>query len=219
MSPNSHSEQLAAAEQLAVAPSSVRNRPMQKRSRALLERILTSAGEVFDDIGVERCPMEEVARRAGVSIGAVYRFFPNKAALVSGLAERYEEQHVSALLPVFTPESMARPVDEIIAETFGTFSALVGDQPGWRGLSRAGYLFGKNPTALKEWNTNLERFFVAQVPSLRPASRRRASRMFLALVCWLMLDVIESGQPVEQGLREAEAVLVGYVRELHRRNP
>ncbi|OCB26383.1 hypothetical protein A5674_19575 [Mycobacterium malmoense] len=208
----------ARAEVVADAPSSVRNRPMQERSRALLERILASAGEAFDDDGVDRCSMEEVARRAGVSIGAVYRFFPNKAALVEGLAERYEQQHVSAVLPLFTPESLTRSADDIIGEFFRIFSSLVQDQPGWQGLSRAGYLFAKNPSTHKEWTATLERFLGQQIPTLQPKARRRAANMFAALSGWLILNAIESASSTEEGLREAMTVMVGYVHELRRRN-
>lgn len=199
-------------------PSSVRSRPVQERSRALLERILASAGDGFDALGVERCPMEEVARRAGVSIGAVYRFFPNRKALAEGLAERYAAQHISAVLPLFTTESLMLPAQDIIASFFKTFSSLVADQPGWKSLSRAGYLFGSNPALNDDMNTLLQRFFAAQVPALRPAARRRAARMFLALSGWLLLEAIDSGASVEQGLREAETVMVGYVHELRHRN-
>ncbi len=190
---------------------------MQERSKALLERILTSAGEAFDDLGVERCTMEEVARRAGVSVGATYRFFPNKKALADGLAERYATQHIRAVLPQFTSESLELPAEDIIGSFFHTFSSLVARQPGWKSLSRAGYLFGSDPALNKDMNALLQKFVAAQVPTLRPAARRRAARMFLSLSGWLLLDAIESTN-VKQGLREAETVMTGYVHELRQRN-
>ena len=123
------------------------------------------------------------------------------------------------MLPLFTAESLTRSADKIIGEFFATFSSLVGAQPGWQGLSRAGYLFAKNPAKRKEWSVTLERFFGAQVPTLPPKARRRAARMFLTLSGWLILDAIESDTPVDGGLREAKTVMVGYIHQLRRLNP
>ena len=56
----------------------VRVRAQQTRSRATLERILTSAGQLFDEVGFEAATMDAIAIGAEVSIGSVYRFFNDK---------------------------------------------------------------------------------------------------------------------------------------------
>ena len=191
---------------------------MQDRSRALLERVLMSAGEAFDELGVDACSTEEIARRAGVSIGSVYRLFPNKAAIAEALAERYALEHDAAAALQFTAASLARPAEEIISDFFDVFSSLVATQPGWQGLGRAGYLFGGDPVPNANWDRQLEAFFATQVPTLGPASRRRAARTFRALSGWLLFHAVGSDDQLRKALKEAETVMVGYVHELRRRD-
>lgn len=54
-------------------------------ARRNLESVLRAAREVFGELGYD-APMEEVARRAGVGVGTVYRRFPSKEVLVRRIA-------------------------------------------------------------------------------------------------------------------------------------
>ncbi|MFD8483409.1 TetR/AcrR family transcriptional regulator [Kitasatospora sp. NPDC059673] len=54
-------------------------------ARRNLESVLRAAREVFGELGYG-APMEEVARRAGVGVGTVYRRFPSKEVLVQRIA-------------------------------------------------------------------------------------------------------------------------------------
>lgn len=195
---------------------------MQQRSQALLERILHAAGEMFDQYGVDGCSTEQIARHAGASIGAVYRFFPNKASLAANLAERYALEQQAAAIRHFDEANLVRPAEDIIGEFFASFSDMLGTQLGWRGLMKAGYLFKGNsahapPAASHDWDALLERFFLVQVPQLSADERRVAARMFVSLTAWLLLQVAESTEPLDIGLREAHTVMVGYIRELRTR--
>ena len=64
----------SAAAQLAAAP------PMRADARRSHERLLTAATEAFADKGAD-APLEEIAKRAGVGIGTLYRHFPTRLDL------------------------------------------------------------------------------------------------------------------------------------------
>lgn len=66
--------------------------PVQKRSRERVERMLAAATELIADHGSDALRMSEVAERAGVSIGSLYQFFPDKTALIGTLVERYNAE-------------------------------------------------------------------------------------------------------------------------------
>lgn len=68
-----------------------RRTPTQKRSRERVERMLAAATELIAQQGSDALRMSEVAERAGVSIGSLYQFFPDKTAIVGTLVERYNE--------------------------------------------------------------------------------------------------------------------------------
>ena len=65
-----------------------RKRPQQTRSRDTVEVLLEAAAQVFDREGL-KATTNRIADRAGVSIGSLYQYFPNKHALMRALAERH----------------------------------------------------------------------------------------------------------------------------------
>jgi AcrR family transcriptional regulator len=69
----------------------VRGTPQQERSRETVERVLAAADREFGEVGPAAASTRSVAARAGVSVGALYRFFADKDALADALARRYLE--------------------------------------------------------------------------------------------------------------------------------
>ena len=66
----------------------VRTEPIQERSAARVDALLDAAAAVVDEIGFDRLTTAMVAERADASIGTVYRYFPDRIALLQGLRER-----------------------------------------------------------------------------------------------------------------------------------
>jgi AcrR family transcriptional regulator len=66
----------------------LRVQPKQERARIQLELILSSAASIADEVGPEHLSTAEVAKRAGCSVGTIYRLFPDKYHLFSHLASR-----------------------------------------------------------------------------------------------------------------------------------
>jgi AcrR family transcriptional regulator len=70
---------------------STASRPLRADARRNRERVLAAARETFADDGLD-AQMDDVARRAGVGVGTVYRHFPTKEAIVEAVAAAgYEE--------------------------------------------------------------------------------------------------------------------------------
>jgi len=67
--------------------------PRQKRAAETVAVILEAAAQLLERHGLEGFTTNAVAERAGVSIGAVYRYFPNKRTLMHALAERESALH------------------------------------------------------------------------------------------------------------------------------
>ncbi|MGO4728215.1 MULTISPECIES: TetR family transcriptional regulator [unclassified Inquilinus] len=72
--------------------TALRRAPSQRRSRERVERMLAVATELIAAKGSDAMRMGEVAEKAGVSIGSLYQYFPDKAAIIRTLAERYNAQ-------------------------------------------------------------------------------------------------------------------------------
>src|SRR5215475_9576309 len=71
--------------------------PVQTRSTATVDAILQATIQVLVAAGKERLTTTLVARRAGVSVGTLYQYFPNKSALLQGCLRRHMGQVYEAI--------------------------------------------------------------------------------------------------------------------------
>jgi AcrR family transcriptional regulator len=69
---------------------------MQERATVTVDAILTAVEQVLDRDGLDGLTTNRVAEVAGVSIGSLYQYYPNKEALVGALEERYLTQTFAA---------------------------------------------------------------------------------------------------------------------------
>ncbi|GAB7129023.1 TetR family transcriptional regulator [Silvimonas sp. JCM 19000] len=76
---------------------SSRKQPQQARSTELVATILTAAIQVLAREGATRFTTARVAEKAGVSVGSVYQYFPNKAAILFRLQQDEWEQTTAML--------------------------------------------------------------------------------------------------------------------------
>lgn len=65
-----------------------RKKPRQLRSNVTVDAILESATRIFQRDGFARATTNRIAEYAGVSIGSLYQYFPNKVSLLQTLHER-----------------------------------------------------------------------------------------------------------------------------------
>lgn len=73
------------------SPKILRRQPTQARARERVERLLSVATEMIAETGSDAMRMTELAERAGVPIGSLYQYFPDKAAILRLLAIRVME--------------------------------------------------------------------------------------------------------------------------------
>lgn len=74
------------------SPKIFRRQPTQARARERVERLLSVATEMIAETGSDAMRMTELAERAGVPIGSLYQYFPDKAAILRLLAIRVMER-------------------------------------------------------------------------------------------------------------------------------
>lgn len=66
-----------------------RKLPKQRRSKEMVETILEATARILVREGYERASTNRVAEVAGVSVGSLYQYFPNKESLVAALMGRH----------------------------------------------------------------------------------------------------------------------------------
>jgi AcrR family transcriptional regulator len=85
--------------------------PRQARSRATVDAIVEAAGQVFEKHGPRGTTTADVADRAGVSVGSLYQYFPDKQALIAAFLERRITEDVSLMQSVAARAAGATPVE------------------------------------------------------------------------------------------------------------
>jgi AcrR family transcriptional regulator len=68
-----------------------RKAPRQTRSKETVRVILEASARILESEGMRGCNTNAIAARAGVSIGSLYQYFPNKDAIVRALISSFEE--------------------------------------------------------------------------------------------------------------------------------
>ena len=123
----------------------LRNEPVQARSTARLAQLLDAAAAIIDEIGYERLTTAMVAERAGASIGTVYRYFPDRIALLQALAARNLERVLGKVVDEVLNPQYENWVDALSAG-FAHFVDAYRNEPGFRGI-RLGDVLDLRPAA------------------------------------------------------------------------
>lgn len=94
----------------------LRRQPVQQRSAQRVERMLDASAELLEELGYEELTTTLIAKRAGVAVGSLYQFFPDKRAVVRALTQRNLERFVTAVnehLSDLEPENWWDVVDSL----------------------------------------------------------------------------------------------------------
>lgn len=155
---------------------SKRRRPKQARSTQLVEDILTAAAHVLREQGAHRFTTARVAERAGVSIGSVYQYFPNKNALLFRL-QSDEWVQTSTMLRSILQDPAQLPLDRlrIAIQTFVSSEKAETDLR--KALSQAAPLYGDTAEArqlLADGHAMVGSFVEEMLPKASPEKHRLA---------------------------------------------
>jgi len=93
---------------------SARKAPQQARSNELVAAVLKAAIQVLVKEGAQRFTMARVAEKAGVSVGSLYQYFPNKAAVLFRL-QSDEWRQTTALLRGLAEDASRPPLQRLRA--------------------------------------------------------------------------------------------------------
>jgi len=107
-----------------------RNIPRQQRSKDTYDRVLAAAARLFEGLGYAGTTTNKVAEAAGISIGTLYHYVPDKDALLYSLAQRHIADATARLAAAFGVLRVEQPGLETSLRT--VIEAIVGlhvDEP------------------------------------------------------------------------------------------
>jgi len=180
-------------------PVTPRRQPTQARSRERVERILDATAAIVDDRGLDAVTTNAIAEQAGLPVGTLYQFFPNREAVLHALLERQIAALDARFAPLLGPAADNVPVEQSIdavvdalAEAYLELPALAALVQGVRADPRYAGAIALNNQRVAGW---IERLVRRRAPGMKPARARAVATA-----------TVEAGDAVLQAwLREARA--------------
>ncbi|MFF7442051.1 TetR/AcrR family transcriptional regulator [Streptomyces sp. NPDC008122] len=111
----------------------VRRQPQQARSRARAEAVLVAADRILSQEGYEALTMRRIAEEAGVPVGSIYQFHPDKSAVVDALGRRYLEGFETAI-DGLVERAVAGELTDLVGTMVDVYTELFRSQPGGMAL-------------------------------------------------------------------------------------
>ncbi len=197
-----------------------RRRPVQVRAQVRVAKILDTAAEVFSEVGYEAATTNLIAARAEVPIGSLYQFFPNKAAIVTALGERYRRDVHSHFAQVFAALATGQVANRQVTDwVIDGLAVLQESQPGFKSLfldTQVALLIDADALH-REIIGWIERFFALRFPTLSEQRRHLHAVVCVTLVKALLGQAARlEGEDRQQMIIEAKAVLENYVERVER---
>jgi AcrR family transcriptional regulator len=131
---------MSAATASPLASNRLRRVPRQERSRETVRRVLDAAGELLARDGAGALSTTRVAEAAGVAVGSLYQYFPDKEAIAEALAQRYWgefEERVAAVAESDEREPEEDPAGAVLDALAAGFRARPGFLALWYGGLRS----------------------------------------------------------------------------------
>lgn len=158
-------------------PITPRKQPQQARSTELVTAILQAAVQVLAEHGATRFTTARVAEKAGVSIGSVYQYFPNKAAILFRLQAEEWRQTSEMLRSIL--EDAGKPALERLRTLVHAFIRSECEEAQMRvALNDAAPLYRDAPEARQaraSMDEAIERFMQELLPEVSAARRLLAA--------------------------------------------
>jgi AcrR family transcriptional regulator len=187
-----------------------RLKPTQERSRARLATIMSSAEALIAAHGSDRMRMADVAESAGISIGSLYQYFPDKSAIIHALALRYNEASRACISGALKDASNVTGLRTAFAGLMDVFYALVRDNPVVRDIW-AGMQADRMLTALQ---LNESRAMGALLAGAVRRVRPSAESGQLDATCFLLWELGEAAVrlAIASDAQTGEAMVAAYTR-------
>ena len=194
----------------------LRRVPQQGRSREKVRRILDAADALLAREGADALVTSRVAREAGVAVGSVYAYFPDKEAIVEALALRYWSTVTDSIAGVVEADArapVADPVAAVMGAVLETFRGSAGFRALWFGPLRSERIRDVTRPLRTTVGAWIERLLAVHWPQADESERATAARMFVLAGDGLLREAFRLEPDGDRTvLAEGHAMIDAYLR-------
>lgn len=200
----------------AKATEGVRRVPTQQRSRQTVEAIVEAVVRILKREGVDGVTTNRVAEVAGVSIGSVYQYFPDKRAIFGALHDRHVEQ-ISRLIEGTLVAHAASPFDDLVRALVEALVEAHASEPELHELLMTEV---PNRGGARAFESRLRDAFTLAIAARTPAARPARDQEQVLFILPHMVEALAHGAALRRppGLtrdavtREAVHAVMAYLR-------
>lgn len=178
-----------------------RKQPKQERSNQLVAAVLEAAIRVLQAEGAHRFTMARVAEKAGVSVGSLYQYFPNKEAILFQL-QRQEWQATTGMLEKILAQSKVPPLVRLRQVIHAFFQSECDEAQLRVALEDAAPLYRTAPEA-QVHRKHARKFLEPFIAELLPAANKKERAFTIDVLTTTMSAV---GKEISEHDRSRENV-------------
>jgi AcrR family transcriptional regulator len=195
----------------------LRKEPQQTRSRHLVGAVLEAAVRILNDGG--SFTMAAIAAKAGVSVGSLYQYFPNKQAVLFRL-QTEEWRATAALIETALCDRSKRPDDRLRAMIRLFFRSECEEAPFRRALDEALPLYRHTPEGQAQHRRSkkiMSDFIAEALPHASPSARAFAAEFVKTTITAMGVRLSDRARPLKEIDAFAEAtadMLTGWLKRV-----
>jgi AcrR family transcriptional regulator len=165
-----------------LAAARLRRVPQQDRSRDKMRRVLDAADRLLAHEGSDALATTRVAAAAGIAVGSLYAYFPDKDAIAEALALRYWgeiERRIAAVVEADEREPLSDATRALLDAVTEGFRASRGFRALWFSPLRTERLRDSTRPARITIGVLVDRLLAVHWPDADPAERATVARMYV----------------------------------------
>jgi AcrR family transcriptional regulator len=197
--------------------STIRRTPVQNRSNETLQAILDATSRLLTRLPVDQITTSRVAEEAGISVGALYRFFSDKQEIYDAIAVRELERFREIVEAQLTARKLLFSPRKTLGQIIDTYVKFLDEHPHFRVLSLGGHISDTTRESQTDPNVGpgglLQNLLVAKL-GIKP-SRKLERRIRIASEVGDRLIAYAYRQPSreerEAVIEELKILLQGYL--------
>lgn len=117
----------------------VRRAPVQRRGASTVEAVLRACSALLERLPLDEVNTTRIAAEAGLSVGALYRFFPDKQAILDAVAVRHMEEFRARMAKMLLKAAF-RSGREFLGSLLDAYIEYLDAHPDFRALALGGHI-------------------------------------------------------------------------------
>lgn len=198
-----------------------KKQPAQQRATETYERILEVTAQTLADVGIERLSTNLVCERAGLTPPALYRYFPNKYALLAELGQRLMQRQNERVVQWITIdtvkggiEGLEGALEGLIRDTYEVTESTVGGVWIMRALRAVPLLQQVRLASHAAVTQEQTRLLVRALPGADAAELKLVSRIVVDLIYATVEMLFDEELDVQAAARIVAGMMASHLERV-----